>query len=428
METKWIILTAAAVMYAAVIAFSGKKHWISLAAALLIVLTGSVSPVHALLHLINWNILLIYIGSLIIAELFLYSRVPNCLADMFIDALPSAGSAVTAILIMTGIISAFVENVATVLVMAPVALSLCKKLHITPVYFMAALAVMANLQGTATLVGDPPSMIFASYAHYGFNDFFAHQGRLSIFFVVQAGMIAGALYFYLYFKRAVKIGSQKIEMEKQSILSLFPSVLLVLMIVFLALCSFLHIEFSGLIVFALGVCGLLWYRFIRKKSVRQTGELIKNLDRETILFLIGIFVVIGTLSETGLLEEFAVFLRNITGENKVLGFLVIVIVSMLISGFVDNVPYIIVMLPVAASLAYTMGLKGELYMFALLVGSCMGGNLTPFGASANIATMGILKKQGIPLSFAGWCKIGVPFTLITTAASCAVLWLLWAHA
>ena len=85
METKWIILTAAAVMYAAVIAFSGKKHWISLAAALLIVLTGSVSPVHALLHLINWNILLIYIGSLIIAELFLYSRVPNCLADIFIE-------------------------------------------------------------------------------------------------------------------------------------------------------------------------------------------------------------------------------------------------------------------------------------------------------------------------------------------------------
>lgn len=428
METKWIILTAAAVMYAAVIAFSGKKHWISLAAALLIVLTGSVSPVHVLLHLINWNILLIYIGSLIIAELFLYSRVPNRLADMFIDALPSASSAVTAILIMTGIISAFVENVATVLVMAPVALSLCKKLRITPVYFMAGLAVMANLQGTATLVGDPPSMIFASYAHYGFNDFFAYRGRLSIFFVVQAGMIAGALYFYLYFKRAVKTGEQKIKMEKQSILSFFPSVLLVLMIAFLALCSFLHIEFSGLIVFLLGLCGLLWYRFIRKKSVRQTGELIKNLDWETILFLIGIFVVIGALSETGLLEDFAVFLRNIIGENKALGFFVIVIVSMLISGFVDNVPYIIVMLPVAASLAYTMGLKGELYMFALLVGSCMGGNLTPFGASANIATMGILKKQGTPLSFAGWCKIGVPFTLITTAASCAVLWLLWAHA
>jgi len=428
METKWIILTAAAVMYAAVIAFSGKKHWISLAAALLIVLTGSVSPVHALLHLINWNILLIYIGSLIIAELFLYSRVPNCLADMFIDALPSAGSAVTAILIMTGIISAFVENVATVLVMAPVALSLCKKLHITPVYFMAALAAMADFHRAGALGGGLCGAAGGFKGGRGFNDFFAHQGRLSIFFVVQAGMIAGALYFYLYFKRAVKIGSQKIKMEKQSILSLFPSVLLVLMIVFLALCSFLHIEFSGLIVFALGVCGLLWYRFIRKKSVRQTGELIKNLDWETILFLIGIFVVIGTLSETGLLEEFAVFLRNITGENKVLGFLVIVIVSMLISGFVDNVPYIIVMLPVAASLAYTMGLKGELYMFALLVGSCMGGNLTPFGASANIATMGILKKQGIPLSFAGWCKIGVPFTLITTAASCAVLWLLWAHA
>ena len=97
----------------------------------------------------------------------------------------------------------------------------------------------------------------------------------------------------------------------------------------------------------------------------------------------------------------------------------------MISGFVDNVPYIIVMLPVAATLAQDMGLKSELYMFALLVGSCMGGNLTPFGASANIAAMGILKKHDCPLSFAGWCKIGVPFTLITTASAALVLWLLW---
>ena len=153
--------------------------------------------------------------------------------------------------------------------------------------------------------------------------------------------------------------------------------------------------------------------------------MVKNLDWETIGFLIGIFIVIGTVSETGLLEDFALFLRGIIGGNKLLGFFVIILVSVIISGFVDNVPYIIVMLPVAATLAQNMGLKSELYMFALLVGSCMGGNLTPFGASANIAAMGILKKQGTLLSFGGWCKIGVPFTLITTAAAALVLWLLW---
>ena len=197
MEMKWIVLALAALMYVAVIIFSDKKHWVSLAAGAAVFFIGAVPVKHALVHLINWNILGIYIGSLIIAELFLYSRVPNRLADMIIGFMPDTGSAITAILIMTGIISAFVENVATVLVMAPIALSVCKKLRITPVYFMAGLAVMANLQGTATLVGDPPSMIFASYAHYGFNDFFMYQGRMSIFFVVQMGMIAGALYFYL---------------------------------------------------------------------------------------------------------------------------------------------------------------------------------------------------------------------------------------
>ena len=202
MEMKWIVLALAALMYVFVVIFPSKKHWISLGAGALVIVIGAVPAAHALLTLINWNILGIYIGSLIIAELFLYSRVPNRLADTIIDSMPNTGSSITAVLIMTGIISAFVENVATVLVMAPIALSVCKKLRITPVYFMTGLAVMANLQGTATLVGDPPSMIFASYAGYGFNDFFVYQGRLSIFFVVQAGMIGGALYFYLYFAKA----------------------------------------------------------------------------------------------------------------------------------------------------------------------------------------------------------------------------------
>ncbi|WP_428770984.1 SLC13 family permease [Treponema sp. HNW] len=425
MEMKWIVLALAALMYVTVIIFSDKKHWVSLIAGAAVILIGAVSPVHALVTLINWNILGIYIGSLIIAELFLYSRVPNRLADMIIEKLPDTGTAITAILIMTGIISAFVENVATVLVMAPIALSVCKKLRITPIYFMAGLAVMANLQGTATLVGDPPSMIFASYARYGFNDFFIYQGRMSIFFVVQMGMIAGALYFYLYFTKVANIGKQKISVERESIVSFFPTVLLLLMIVALAVCSFFHIEYSGAFVMILGIAGLIWFRFIRKEGLQKTVLMIKNLDWETIGFLIGVFIVIGTVSETGLLEDFALFLRGIIGGNKLLGFAVIILVSVIISGFVDNVPYIIVMLPVAATLAQNLGLKSELYMFALLVGSCMGGNLTPFGASANIAAMGILKKQGAPMSFADWCKIGVPFTLITTAAASILLWFLW---
>lgn len=425
MEMKWIVLAIAALMYAVVIAFPDKKAWATLGAALLMVVIGVISPSHALFDLVNWNVLMIYVGSLAIAELFIYSRVPARIADNIVDRSPNVGLAIVAILMMTGIISAFVENVATVLVMAPIALALSKKMKMDPTYFMVGLAVMANLQGTATLVGDPPSMIFASYANYSFNDFFVFKGLPSIFFIVQIGMIAGAIYFYLYF---AKNGAKKVEIEREEILSLVPTILLVLMIVGLAANSFIAAGVSltaGLLVMALGIIGLLWYRFARKESAANTFKMIKGLDWETILFLIGIFIVIGAIEKVGLLGEFAGLLSGVIGTNVLLGFVVIFAVSVVISGFVDNVPYIIAMLPVAGSLGNQLGLQPELYMFALLIGSCLGGNLTPFGASANIVAMGILKREGHPLSFSGWLKIGLPFTVITTSAAALALWAIW---
>ena len=422
---KWIVLAIAVIMYVFVIVFPKKKAWITLGAGVLVLVIGAVPLWTALTELINWNVLMIYVGSLAIAELFLYSRVPARIADVIVARSPNSGLAIVAILIMTGLISAFVENVATVLVMAPIALALCKKLKIDPTYFMVGLAVMANLQGTATLVGDPPSMIFASYAGYTFNDFFFYNGKMSIFFFVQVGMIAGAVFFYAYF---AKKGKEKVLVDNEPVLSLFPTVLLFLMIIGLALSSFVPPDmhyFSGSIVMLLGIVGIFWFRFSRKESDENTLKLIKGLDWETIAFLIGIFVVIGSVSSTGLLEDFLAFLSGIIGGNILLGFIIIILVSVILSGFIDNVPYIIVMLPVASSLAQSLGLKPELYLFALLLGSCLGGNLSPFGASANIVAMGILKKNGVTLTFPGWLKIGLPFTLITTFAATIVLWFVW---
>lgn len=445
MELKWLVLAIMAAMYILVIIFQNKKIWFTTGAALIVIIIGAVTPVHALTVLINWNILMIYIGSLVIAELFIYSKIPARIADSIINISPNAGIAMVAILIMTGFISAFVENVATVLVMAPIALSLCKKLKIKPVYFMVGLAVMANLQGTATLVGDPPSMIFASYAHYSFNEFFFHEGKFSIFWIVQTGMLAGAIYFYFVFARQ---GKEKIPAEKTKVISWFPLIILISMIVGLAFSGTISAlgqkaananeslanpasapiwtEYvSGGLVMILAIAGIIWYSRIRKAEDKTTVSLIKGLDWETIAFLCGIFIVIGSVSESGLLQEFAFFLQKITGGNVALGFIIIIAVSVIISGFVDNVPYIIVMLPVAATLAKNMNLQPELYMFALLVGSCLGGNLTPFGASANIVSIGILKKEGYPMNFGGWLKIGLPFTIITTSAASLLLWVIF---
>ena len=447
---KWIVLAIAVLMYLLVIIFQDKKVWFTSIAACLVIILGMIFPAgvfnlpedilasvsslpshlyaftHSFCDIVNWNVLMIYLGSMVIAALFIYSKVPARIADNIVVRSKSTGFAIIAILAMTGIISIFVENVATVLVMAPIALALCKKLKLNPTYFMIGLAVMSNLEGTATLVGDPPSMIFASYAGYTFNDFFVHGGRLSIFFIVQAGMLAGCLFFYFFFARNSK---DKISVDREPVISWFPLVLLLTMIFGLAIISFIHSSFaytSGLFVLCLGIIGVIWYKMHEKKSPDEVKSLVKELDWETIFFLIGIFIVIGAIEETGLLEDFAHVLASVTGGSRFAGFVIILVVSILISGFVDNVPYIIAMLPVAGGMATAMELKPELYMFALLIGSCLGGNLTPFGASANIVSMGILKKEGYPMKFSGWLKVGVPFTVITTAAAALVLWLLWA--
>lgn len=435
---KFFILFLALAMYALVIVFQDKKVFWSLGAAAIAIVLGTVFPAgvfegsgrlfalrHSLTQLINWNVLMIYVGSMIIAALFIYSKAPSRVADSIIKFSPSTGIAIVLILAMTGIISIFVENVATVLVMAPIALALCKKLKLNPANFMMGLAVMSNLEGTATLVGDPPSMIFASFAGYTFNDFFLYDGRISIFFFIQMGLLVSCVFFYFIFKNA----KEKIEVEETKVISLFPTALLLLMIFGLAAISFLKIEFafaSGGFVLALGLIGLAWHFLSQKKSAGEIWELVKGLDWETIFFLIGIFVVVGALSESGLLLDFANFLSRITGGSKLGAFVLILIVSIILSGFIDNVPYIIVMLPVAASLAKSVGSAPELYMFALLVGSCLGGNLTPYGASANVVAMGIVKKEGQPMNFASWLKLGLPFTLLTTGAAALLLWFVWA--
>lgn len=451
MELKWIILGLAVLMYALVIAFQEKKVWFTTIAAILCIILGTIFPgvifadgtaaetsrifalTNAFSSLINWNVLMIYVGAMTIAALFLYSKVPAKIADYLVSISPSTGVAIVLILVMTGIISIFVENVATVLVMAPIALSLCKKLKMNPTMFMVGLAVMSNLEGTATLVGDPPSMIFAAAAGYNFNDFFVHQGKISIFFVVQAGLLAGAIFFYFVFSKY----KEKIKIESEPIISSFPAILMLLMIFGLATLSFASSSLekiipeavmnlsSGLFVMILAIIGVVWYSLNQKKNKSEVLTLIKDLDWETIFFLMGIFIVVGAISGAGLLSDFADFLVEFCGGSKLLGFVVILVVSILISGFVDNVPYIMVMIPVVQQMAQGFGVGGELFMFALLIGSCLGGNLTPFGASANVVAMGIVKNEGYPMSFAKWLKLGGTFTVITTTASALLLWFVW---
>lgn len=420
------VLVVLVLMYAGVIVFPARKAWISMGAAAVLVVGGAVAPGHAFGALVNWNILCIYVGSLVLAELFIVSRVPAFIAERIVERSPSIGVAITIILLLTGLVSAFVENVATVLLVAPIMIELAKRGKKDLAPLMIGLAVMANLQGTATLVGDPPSMIFANYAGYSFNDFFLKFGKPSIFFAIQAGALVGAAYFFFHFK---SMESDVHSVPPERIVSWVPSLLLLAMIGGLALFSAVSPKggihpVSGIFVLALAALGLVWLAFI-KKEPKEARELVQHLDWGTLVFLVGIFIVVGTLSESGALEVLAEAMASLVGGNLLLGFVLIVGISVLISGFVDNVPYIAAMLPVASGLAKAMQVAPELLLFGLLIGSCLGGNLTPFGASANIVAVSLSEKHGSKVGFWYWLKFAGPFTILTTVAASAFVWFVW---
>jgi Na+/H+ antiporter NhaD/arsenite permease-like protein len=327
---------------------------------------------------------------------------------------------------LAGILSAFVENVATVLILAPIAVEMANRLKVSPVPFLISIAVSSNLQGTATLIGDPPSMILAAHMKLNFNDFFWLRGRPGIFFAVEIGALASMVVLWLMFR---KYNQPVKEPEPVEVKSWTPTYLLSGMIVALALSPLLDPEFlflAGAVCMAFGIVARLWERkFSSESKMRYVRATLRKIDWDTTLFLIGIFVFVGVLSRAGVIEMMAEAAQGLIGSNVFFGFALIVWFSVLLSAFVDNVPYITAMLPVSTILAERMSISPYLFPFGLLIGSCLGGNITPIGAAANIVAVGYLARCGHKTSFIDFARIGLPFTLAATAAGSAFLWLVW---
>ena len=371
---------------------------------------------------INWNVIGIFAGTLILAEIFIISKVPVLLADIFIDRSKNVGMAILWVCALASFISAFVENVATVLIVAPVAVALAKKLKVSPVPFLIGLAISSNLQGTATLIGDPPSMILAGNLRMNFNDFFFFKGKPGIFFAVQIGAVASFLVLYLFFR---KYKEPVMDIPRVKVTSWVPTWLLFGLIVALAISPIWDPEFQflgGVICMAFGIIGLVWQAFRDRKEARR---IIRDYDFDTTLFLAGVFVLVGILESVGIIDLLKDFIVSTLGTNPFINFTFIVWFSVLVSGFIDNVPYITAMIPVTIKLSTELGLSPYLLAFGLLIGSCLGGNITPIGASANIVSVGILKREGYPISFMEFVRIGLPFTLAATALSYVFVWLVW---
>ncbi|MEI8349250.1 MAG: SLC13 family permease [Candidatus Omnitrophota bacterium] len=421
MELRFLTLTLFVFAYLLFIFLPGKRTYIALIASCALIISRCIGLREAF-FVINWNVMGIFVGTLVIADLFMESRMPAYLAELIVNRSKNTCIAMLFICALTGFISAFVENVATVLIVAPIALALSKKLHISPVKLLIAIAISSNLQGTATLIGDPPSMLLGGFAKMNFMDFFFYKGKPSIFFAVQAGALVSFVVLYYIFRKEKK----QVELLRvEKIKSLVPTFLLVALIIALAISSFFDTGFSflaGTICLITAFLGLLWDAFANKGNFIAR---IKALDWETTFFLVGVFILVGSLTLTGWIDVSAGFLSQLIGQNIFLGFVLLVTISVVLSAFIDNVPFLAAMLPVTVSVAQKLSVEPTVFLFGLLIGTSLGGNITPIGASANIVSVGILKKEGYQVKFMDFVKIGLPFTIVAVLAACCFVWVVW---
>ncbi len=447
-----------ALTYVLILSFPKYRPYIALGSGLIFVISGML-PLGDVLGVIDYNVLLMIAGTMGLVTLFIDSKMPSLLADIIMEHVPNVQWAAVALALFAGVISAFVDNVATVLMVAPVALEICKKLKTNPVPFIIGIAVSSNLQGAATLVGDTTAIMLGSALDMSFLDFIWYQGKPSIFFAVELGAIIAALILAVIFRKEKdpipKTG------ERTKVTDYVPTVLLCGTIVALIVASFIPIPETwfiapiknGLICCVILVIGLI-YNFFRKdtpevvegakentneKVVWSVGKTLttkerikerviaplKTIDFETLGLLVGLFLMIGGIEARGVIKMLGETLASVGGSNIFVLYTVIVWASVLISAFIDNIPYVATMIPVIAGLAETLGIDPTPLYFGLLSGATLGGNCTPVGASANITGIAILRKEGYDVKNSDFFKIGIPFTLAAIIPAYIYIWLVY---
>lgn len=439
------------VTYVIMFAFQKIRPYAAIVSAVIFVVAGSTGLFPDFTYTwrdalgeIDWNVIMMIAGTMGTVYLFIESKMPQLLSDIIVTKVHSVKWLIVSMSLFAGIISAFVDNVATVLMVAPVALAVCKKLHISPVPAIVCISVSSNLQGAATLVGDTTSILLAKAAQLDFMDFFFCQGKAGMFWVTECGAVVSALIILFMFRKE----TQRIDFQDRTVVEdKVPALLLVLTVLSLIAVSFIPYQSAaapgqfykpdvtnGLICLAYFVIGLI-RRCIKDKHFGVVARAIGEIDFYTIALLCGLFVVIGGISEAGIIDLIGSTLARLSGDGSrgsvLLVYTIIVWMSVLLSAFIDNIPYTATMLPVVAVLSQRLSAAGgmaidpKLFYFGLLVGATLGGNLTPIGASANIAGIGILRKEGHEVSAGTFMKYGVPFTLAAVVTGYLLVWFIW---
>ena len=382
----------------------------------LLIPTKVLTPQQAL-NSIKWDVLGIYWGFMMFSIIFAASGVPSHLARHILHNTKNEGKALLVLCAISAFLSSFLQNVSVVLIMAPIAIEVAKKTKSSLFLYLVSIAISSNMVTTVTMIADPPAMILASEARMSFLDFYWFQGRIGLGVISIFGAVAGlaALYF-IHFRKMKK----KIHIEEEKIETKYaPSLLLIGGIIALALSSYFGIG-AGIIGLAVGVIALILGRRILEKMVTE-------FDWNSFFFIIGIFIVIGAVEAVGLLRDLANVIGGLGLNNPVITLALLTWLSVALSSFIDNVPYTILMIPVAQNLATSMGMGSFPYpfLYGMMIGTGIGGNITPVGATANVFATGLLEKRGYAVKLKDFLKISLSPTIASVLTAYLLLQLLW---
>ena len=320
--------------------------------------------------------------------------------------------------IITAVLSGFLDNVTTVLLIGPMTLAITNMLKTSPVPFFITQIMASNIGGTATLIGDPPNIMIGSAAGLSFLDFVANTG-LAVVFVLAAMLVC----FYFIYGRKLHVEegamAEVLQLDENKTIKdrplLIKSVVMIILVVFAFIFhSQLHLESSTVALTAAGIMLLI--------GRQDVEEAIAGVEWSTLIFFTGLFIVVGGLQETGVIQIVANTLVDMTAGHMTLTILLILWVSAIISAFLDNIPFVATLIPLILTME-SSGVDVAPLWWAVSLGACLGGNGTLIGASANVVLSGISNRHGFPITFASYFKVGFPLMLLSVGI-CTIYMLL----
>lgn len=368
---------------------------------------------------IDWNVIFLLLGMMIIVGVLRKTGVFEFTAIWAVKRAQGSPKRVMVLLVLiTAIASAFLDNVTTVLLLAPVTLLICDRMGIKPVPFLIAEVLASNIGGAATLIGDPPNIIIGSRAGLDFNDFLVHMAPIVVIELIVFTLILPLLFRGSFDADPERVAEVMELNEKEAIqdhgLLIKCGVVLVLV-------------FAGFITHIIepSVVALLGAGLLVAISRVTARDYLASVEWETLLFFAGLFIMVGALVHQGVIGNLAKAAATATGGDALLAVMLILVVSAVLSGVIDNIPYVATMSPLVAELVGTVAnpVHAQALWWSLALGADFGGNLTAVGASANVVVLGIAKRAGSPISFWEFTKKGAIVTVITIALAAPYLWL-----